>query len=73
LNCAKWVKSTKLGTVTHFPEVKIFRYGGIAEVPPGGRWRHLYIVVKPGFACTMENDITHPISKIFLFCFLLLR
>ena len=35
--------SFKFGMVVHITKLNIFRYGGVAPVPPGGRWRHLHL------------------------------
>ena len=41
-NRALCIKSVKLGMVIHITILNIFKYGGVAPVPPGGRWRHLH-------------------------------
>ena len=41
-NRALCIKSVKFGMVVHITILNIFRYGGVAPVPPGGRWRHLH-------------------------------
>ena len=35
------IKSVKVGMVVYITRLNIFRYGGVAPVPSGGRWRHL--------------------------------
>ena len=40
-NHALCIKSVQLGKEVHIAGLNIFRYGGVAPVPPGGRWRHI--------------------------------
>lgn len=42
--CSLFHKSMKLGTLVQFEALNIFRYGGIAKTPPGGRGGHFYIL-----------------------------
>ena len=43
LNCALCIKSMTFGMLVQLTKGNIFRYGGVAAAPPGGRWRHLLV------------------------------
>ena len=55
LNCALCIKSMKFGMLVQLTKENIFRYGGVAAAPLGGRWRQtkrFLILEEPG--CILE-------------------
>ena len=61
-NRALCIKSIKLGMVVHITKLNIFRYGGVAPVPPGGRWPHLHLGSPPNHIWSIKPEFREAIS-----------